>query len=572
MRANMSQSGQLLRCMFAGLFCLLALGESAAQGEDTVTVRLRWRHQFQFAGYYAALEKGFYREAGLDVRLEEAVAGEDSADAVLSGKANFGVGGAELVVQRAAGKPVVVLAAVFQHSPLVILAGTKSGISSVHDLVGRRVALEQQSIELNAYFQHEGIRTDQITVLPHPFDPSPLARGEVDAISAYSTDEPWLLEQMGFDFLLFSPRAGGIDFYGDCLFTEQSQIDRNPERVRSFLNASLRGWKYALDHQEEIVGLILSKYSNRHTIDHLRFEARETARLVLPEIVELGYINPGRWRYIADTCAELGIIPQNYSLAGFIYERNPRPDLRNYYAVIGGLSALLAVVAALGFWYYRINGKLRREMAERSRAEAALLAAEQRFRILVERAPFPIAISVPDTGRVRFCNEQWEKELMPPEGSPDACSTVDLYEDPQARAELLRLLEENDAVRDHEALLKKPDGSTIWAYLSAALIDFGGEQALLVAFNDITPRKAAEQENVRLINDLQQALQDVKTLRGLIPICSYCKRIRNDAGFWLQVDAYIQQHTAAEFSHGVCPECKERVYQDLRGDMPPQNP
>ena len=272
--------------------------------------------------------------------------------------------------------------------------------------------------------------------------------------------------------------------------------------------------------------------------------------------------DPGRWRHIADTSAEVGLNPNGASPSGSVYERKSKPGPRRYYAVAGGLAALLVLVVLTGFWLRRIYRNLRREMAERARAE-------QRFRLLVERAPFPIAISVPDTGVIRFCNQQWVKDFMPDEMADGKWSTSDFYQDPVDRRRILELLGEQEYVRDFEVQLKRSHGKTSWAYLSAALIDFGEEQALLVAFNDITARKAAEQENVRLIEDLQKALQDVKTLRGLIPICAYCKRIRNDAGFWLQVDTYVQEHTHAEFSHGVCPECLEQAYKDFAVEGPP---
>ncbi len=226
------------------------------------------------------------------------------------------------------------------------------------------------------------------------------------------------------------------------------------------------------------------------------------------------------------------------------------------------LAALVVILGVLLFWLYWLYRKLRREMSERS-------ASEERFHLLVERAPFPIAISVPDSGVIRFCNQQWVKDFMPEESGSGAQSTSDFYEDPVDRRRILELLARQEYVRDYEVRLKSGRKKSRWAYLSAALIDFGGEKTLLVAFNDITARKLTELENARLIEDLQKALADVKTLRGLIPICSYCKRIRNDAGWWLQVESYVQQHTEAEFSHGVCPECKEKIYRDLGGEPPP---
>jgi hypothetical protein len=80
---------------------------------------------------------------------------------------------------------------------------------------------------------------------------------------------------------------------------------------------------------------------------------------------------------------------------------------------------------------------------------------------------------------------------------------------------------------------------------------------------DITERKRAEQEREQLIDALQEALTNIKTLRGLLPICASCKKIRDDTGYWSQIEAYIQAHSDAVFSHGICPECASRLYGEI---------
>ena len=83
---------------------------------------------------------------------------------------------------------------------------------------------------------------------------------------------------------------------------------------------------------------------------------------------------------------------------------------------------------------------------------------------------------------------------------------------------------------------------------------------------DITDRKQAEEEREKLIRELQTALLKVRTLSGLVPICASCKKIRDDKGYWNQIEGYISEHSAAEFSHGICPECAKRLYPELYGD------
>jgi hypothetical protein len=87
---------------------------------------------------------------------------------------------------------------------------------------------------------------------------------------------------------------------------------------------------------------------------------------------------------------------------------------------------------------------------------------------------------------------------------------------------------------------------------------------LTMAQQEIERRKLAEQERDRVIRELQKALAEVKTLRGFLPICAGCKSIRDDAGYWNQIESYIKKHSDAEFSHGICPACAKKLYPDLK--------
>jgi len=80
---------------------------------------------------------------------------------------------------------------------------------------------------------------------------------------------------------------------------------------------------------------------------------------------------------------------------------------------------------------------------------------------------------------------------------------------------------------------------------------------------DITERKQKEEEREKLIHELQDALSNIKMLRGLLPICSHCKKIRDDKGYWNQIESYIRDHSDAEFSHGICPQCMKKLYPDF---------
>ncbi len=366
---------------------------------DRITLQLKWKHQFQFAGYYAAIAQGYYRDAGLDVALREAEPGQDAVQSVLKGQAEFGVGTSDLLLLRQRGAPVVVLAAIFQHSPLVVLTREGGGVRDIQDLQGKPIMIEPGSAELSAYFKYEGVDATKLKILPHTYDIADLLSGKVAAMSAYSTDEPYRLNLAGVKPVVFTPRAGGIDFYGDNLFTTEAELRDHPERVRVFREASLKGWQYAMDHPEEIVDLILRDYNTQNkTRDQLLFEARQTADLMHPELIEVGHMNPGRWRHMADTYAEFGMLPQDFDLSGLLYDPNPTPNYTRFYWPLGILSII--AIAALGWMLplYRLNVQLR---AAKEAAEAANAAKSRYLAVITHEVRTPLSGIISLTGMLR---------------------------------------------------------------------------------------------------------------------------------------------------------------------------
>jgi PAS domain S-box-containing protein len=113
----------------------------------------------------------------------------------------------------------------------------------------------------------------------------------------------------------------------------------------------------------------------------------------------------------------------------------------------------------------------------------------------------------------------------------------------------------------------KKDGQNFPVEYAATPIGEGDRiEGAVVTFRDITERKRAEEEREKLIGELQGALAKVKTLSGLIPICASCKKIRDDKGYWNQIESYIREHSGAEFSHGICPDCMKKLYPDFCED------
>ncbi len=369
--------------LLLALELLFSVAVHAAAPLDPVRLQLKWQHQFQFAGYYAALEKGYYREAGLDVTIIPSRPGNDPVGNVLLGEAEFGVGTTDLLLLREKGEPVVALAVIFQHSPLALLVRRQAGIQTLHDLAGRKLMIEPGSAELFAYLNREGLSTDKFTLLPHDFNVGDLQAGKVDGMSVYVTDEPFELVKSRVEHQLYSPRAAGIDFYGDNLFTTEAQLKAHPLRVEAFRAASLKGWDYAMRHPEEIIELILARYGHRHSAEHLRFEASRMVALLRAELVEIGHMNPGRWRHIADVYAEQGMMKAGFDLGGFLYDPHPPPpDLTWLYVALAGLLTFGIAVGGVALYIHRVNRRLH--------------SSEKRYREVYEYAPVAFIVTSRD--------------------------------------------------------------------------------------------------------------------------------------------------------------------------------
>ncbi|MCP4337457.1 MAG: ABC transporter substrate-binding protein [Desulfobulbaceae bacterium] len=356
---------------FYGIVCLFFFLASQVNAQtDKVVLQLAWKHQFQFAGYYAALHKGFYRESGLDVTLVEGGDGKFARQEVTNGNAQYGVAGVELLLHRYQGDPFVALAAILQHSASVILSRADTGIRYPQDLSGKKLMLLPGSgdADILSIFRYEGIPLDSFQRLDQTYNLNDLIDGRTDAVSAYVTNEPWLLKQKGIEAAILTPSSYGVDFYSDCLFTTKNEIKTHPERVQRFLKASLRGWIYAMKNKEEIIQLLKSKYKVPKEIGHLRYEAETMERLIFPNLVEMGHMNPRRWQQIVHMFKELGDLPESFSLDGFLYQPEQEEKDRLQTVLLLILIALFVAIALI-IYFFNLHRKIKKEIYQRKISE-----------------------------------------------------------------------------------------------------------------------------------------------------------------------------------------------------------
>lgn len=458
-------------------------------------------YQFEFAGPIAALEKGFYREAGLDVELHQGGPNIDPITPVANGAIDFGIAGSSLVLDRYGGKPVVALASLMQHSAVGLLARKSAHIGSVFDLKGKRLAITfDTAAENDAYLKSQGITASDYQRIDHFVSVAGLDAGEADAIAVYVSNELFQIRDRIDAYMLFTPRSSGIDLFGNILFTSEKLLARHPERVKAFRQATIRGWDYALKHPQEIADLILARYNSQHkSREHLLFEAEKLRELTRPDIVEPGYMSPGRWRHVAEVYAELGKLPADFDLDGFLYDPTPRADLTWVYLGLFGSSLALLVVLGIAMHFRRMNRRLVLANQAAHAARQALEQSEQRLHQLFDSSPDPVWII--DNHRFVECNQAAADMLgypdkeslknthpsdLSPEYQPDGESSF-------VKAERIMSHAQKKGLHRFEWVHTRRDGTDFFAEVTLSSLSLQGRPVIHCTWRDITAQKQAEE-------------------------------------------------------------------------------
>ena len=310
------------------IYLLLIIFSTFLNANEKVVLQLKWFHQFQFAGYYAAKEKGFYDEVGLDVEIKQRDLKYNNIDEVINGNAQYGVADSILILYRLKQQPVVIVSPIFQHSPSVFISLKKKNISSIYELNNKDILFypnDTDGFSLLAMIKKFDLDVNLIRER-YKDDYMRLINNEVDAMPAYIANEPFLLKEKGYDVNIINPNNYGFDIYGDMLFTNEDEAKNNPIRVEKFKEATLKGWKYALENKEEITQLINEKYSKEKSIEHLRYEANAIDSLINKDVTPLGYLDQGRIRYISEMYEYYGLTESKIDLNDFLFDEISKKD------------------------------------------------------------------------------------------------------------------------------------------------------------------------------------------------------------------------------------------------------
>lgn len=491
--------------------------------ERAVTLQLKWWHQFQFAGYYAAEKQGFYARAGLKVNIRPGDAAHASVTEVMAGFADFGVTGSDLLMEYARGKPLVALGAIFQHSPYVILSLKQSNIKSPSDLINKTImgAENQGWVELKAMFLSEGIDPRKIAVMNHSWNNNDLVKGNVAAMTGYRSVEPFQLAQLGANVSSIEPVTYGIDFYGDILFSTKQFIADHPRLVEDFRQASFRGWEYAISHKEEICDYILTLpgvKERKVTKEALLFEANEMEKLILPQVVEIGHMNEGRWAHILSTHQRLGLVSSQTVLDDFLYrKKRPLADALKDIGILllGGVGGLFLIVLIYGIV---VQQAVNRKTREQRMAMLALKNSEEKYRTLIQQASDGIVICDPllqfiqaNTAALLLLGYTEEEFLHL------RLTDLIIRKDTEEPLALFDGLREQEALFS-EGMARRKDGSAFIMEIHSSRMSNGNYLGFI---RDITERKNQEAENEKRAKEREQLISELSNTNWELKQFSY---------------------------------------------------
>ena len=305
-------------CLVALLFLLAFTEPVLCQAEPLIKVSLvpQWIPQAQFAGYMMALEKGFYKDVGLDLTLIRGGPDNPPFETLSSRRATFCTGWLSTgIQQRSAGIPIINLGQMIQRSALMLIAKKAGGIKSPTDLHGKRVGLWEGDFRIQplAFFRRNKLMVEMV---PLYSTPNLFLKGGVDAMSAMWYNEYHAIVNCGLnpdELKVFFLSDFGLNFPEDGIYCLEETYQANRDICGRVVQASLKGWLYAFENQDEALNLVMRYCEEAHTGTnraHQRWMLDRMRDLILPseDRSSLGKLKPKEYSRVAGILRDLGFV------------------------------------------------------------------------------------------------------------------------------------------------------------------------------------------------------------------------------------------------------------------------
>jgi signal transduction histidine kinase/ABC-type nitrate/sulfonate/bicarbonate transport system substrate-binding protein len=491
--------------LLALLFFIIPSLLLAEKNLDKVSLQLHWKYQFEFAGFIAAKEKGFYEEAGLDVELKEYTFGQNIIKDITNKKSTYGIYNSNILVEYLKKEPIQLISSYFKRSALVLI--TKPEIKYPKDLVNKKImaaGIEDFDLNFNYIFSLQNIKIDSLDLVPHSFNVDDFKNGKVDAMTAFISDQPFKLDKLNVKYNIIDPSNFGIFNLQLELFTSKDEVNKNMQRTEAFKKASLQGWEYALNNPDEIINIILKKYNTQNlTKEFLENEALHTERLMLPKMYEIGSIDKMflyRQIDVLFNKSSFSLDEKKELVDNFIFYNKKELDERkaklNYELIKNSIPFIFIIILIIFYrqWLLnKYNNKLKLEVLNKTeeykKQNEELINSNQNFSDLVNTAIEAIAIFDEKDNLVQLNNSG--KAML-------NCSTLNptkIINDfiPTSFVEELKEKLKESILEPLEIDLFRSDKSIFPALISAKTIKKDNKQFIIVTIVDLTQIKLRDE-------------------------------------------------------------------------------
>lgn len=263
-----------------------AIRPAGAQGLQRATLRLKWLAQTQFAGFYLALQRGYYREAGIDLTINPGGPNLLTENLVATGADTFGLSGGtdSVFAARERNLPIQCVGIAHQQTPFVFVVRKDSPIRTLQDFRGKTITtwFTGANYVLLGMLAQAGLRQGDFTMQPQQVSVTPFVDGQIDVVTATRYNEFYtLMTRMGRDNLrVFVPDEFGITFPRDTLIVSEQTARDKPDMVKGFLRASIRGWREALADKKAGVDAVMAVAPTLNR-EHQEFMLEEAGKLMV---------------------------------------------------------------------------------------------------------------------------------------------------------------------------------------------------------------------------------------------------------------------------------------------------
>lgn len=288
---------------------------------EKVSIQFNWKYQFEVAGFIAAKEKGFYENVGLDVELKEYNPEVDILSDVLNNKVTYGISNSNIVLENKKIASIALLATYLQKSPLVFI--TKPDIKTPSQFLGKTIMGNKDELKnssLALFLSHFNINFSNTKFISHNFKIDDFINGKVEIMSAFRSNQLYELDKRKIDYNIIDPADYGFVMSAVNLYTSKEEAFKNKDRTQKFIEATNRGWEYALKNKEEIIDILIKKYGVNKSKEALLYETDVVNQVMMRDFYPIGKVSPELTQRLVKQLSYSGMIEPNQKINHIFFE------------------------------------------------------------------------------------------------------------------------------------------------------------------------------------------------------------------------------------------------------------